>query len=726
MAVSQLPRRQQGFITNSDLSKLMSINATMKGYRYSKFSNYWVLDAKTKETQPLHPQQKSNIAYAKWSPTDPNVIAFVMENNIYLWKNGTVIQVTENGSPTLYHGVPDWVYEEEVLESNSALWFSPDGEYIAFLTFDDEKVPVYTVPYYMRSPAKALPYSRQKHIRYPKPGYPNPLVSASLFKVSEPTKFIDIPITNTFPIDDLVVGEVAWLTDTHEHIMIRCFNRIQNHDKHLLYWVATGEAKILRSRNADDGWLDNTKSLKYVGKAGNSTSNDTFYVDLSDKDGWNHLYIYDVTGSFPKQLTFGQWEVRQIDKIDRKTNQVYYSSTEHHPTESHPYSVSLVTGERKPLVKAKEAAHWEASYSQDGSYVVLNYMGPEVPYQELYSTNATSGPPIRVLENNAGLTARLAEYALPKIKYMDLAHPTGVKLSAMLRFPPNFSPEKRYPVLLTPYGGPGSQQVRKTFATPDWNAYVTSDSDLEYVTFTVDNRGTGFRGRSFRNFYYKGMGTVDAEDQIWAAEDLAKKNPWVDKAHIGIWGWSNGGYIAAKVVEKNSDIISFAIATAPTSDCALYDSIYAERFMGMKTQNEAAWERAAIRNATGFRNIPGGLLIQHGTGDDNVHIAHTYTMVDMLMGAGVGPDKLQVQPFTDSDHNIQYNKDSAFMYRQLTKKLFDEKNRKPPGKVYEWEAVQHNVLTAEDLFPRRNLLMDQPIFQTKWTKTEMDFVDEIP
>jgi dipeptidyl-peptidase 4 len=701
----------------------MYSNSSTKGFRYSRLSNYWVQDIKTGQLRPLDPDQKGDIPLAKWSPKDPNVIAFVRKNNIYLWNDGKITTITTNGSPYIYNGVPDWVYEEEVIEARSTMWFSPDGEYIAFLSFDDTNVPTYSVPYYMNNHKNPQPYPFELKIRYPKPGFPNPTVTGQLFKVSDPSKMMDIPLDSAFPKDDIVVGELAWMTKGHDKLIVRCFNRIQNHDKHLLYEVPSGSSKIIRERDEKDGWLDNPKAMKYVGDVGGMSGNDTFYIDVSDKDGWTHIYVYPVNGGEPKQLTSGKWEIRSVDKVDTKNGFVYFSSTENHPTESHPYSVSLVTGEKKPLVKPDESAHWEASYSAGAEYVILNYLGPNVPYQELYFTNST-GPnkePIRILEENAALTNRLKEYALPKTKYMDLAHPSGYNLSAMLLFPPTFSEDKKYPVLLTPYGGPTSQEVKKTFQTPGWASFITSSPSLEFVTYTVDNRGTGFRGRAFRNFYYKAMGTVDAEDQIWAARELAKQ-PWVDTEHIGIWGWSNGGYLSAKVVEHNTDVIKFAIATAPTVDDKLYDSIYSERFMGHPDANKAEWERAAIRNATGFKNLPGGILIQHGTGDDNVHFAHTLGLLDMLMEQGCPPDKVTVQPYTDSDHNIRYGRDAEFMYKQLTQRLFAEKNRKPKKEEQEWdeESTKMKITDWVERVERdRNMLMEEPLFNAKWSRSEM-------
>jgi dipeptidyl aminopeptidase/acylaminoacyl peptidase len=277
--------------------------------------------------------------------------------------------------------------------------------------------------------------------------------------------------------------------------------------------------------------------------------------------------------------------------------------------------------------------------------------------------------------DNAKLLHDLEAYKLPNITYPELQHPDGYSLNAMLRLPANFSPEKKYPVLLTPYGGPGAQEVSKAFQALNWRAYIASDPELSYITLTVDNRGTGYKGRRFRSIVASNLGELEAQDQVWAAKELAK-NPWVDSDKIGIWGWSYGGYLSSKVIEVNDPIISLGLITAPVSDWRFYDSMYTERYMKTPSLNPEGYNKSRVHDSAGFKAIAGGFLIQHGTGDDNVHFQNSAALVDLLVGDTVSPDKMQVQWFTDSDHSIVYNQGNLFLYRQLTKKLYEEKNRK--------------------------------------------------
>jgi dipeptidyl-peptidase 4 len=203
----------------------------------------------------------------------------------------------------------------------------------------------------------------------------------------------------------------------------------------------------------------------------------------------------------------------------------------------------------------------------------------------------------------------------------------------------------------------------------------TPDPELQYITLTVDNRGTGYKGRAFRCSVTGDLGAREAADQIHAAKWLAANYPFVDADRIGMWGWSYGGYLTAKVIEANNPIISFGVSTAPVSDWRFYDSMYTERYMKTPDTNGEGYNRSAVRNTDGFKRLPGGFLVQHGTGDDNVHFQNAAVLVDLLMGAKVGPEKLEAAYFTDSDHSISRNGASTYLYKQLTEKLFKEKKR---------------------------------------------------
>lgn len=260
----------------------------------------------------------------------------------------------------------------------------------------------------------------------------------------------------------------------------------------------------------------------------------------------------------------------------------------------------------------------------------------------------------------------------------------------MQRLPAHFDPAKKYPILFNPYGGPGAQQVPKSWKSLNWNAYISSDPELEYVQWVVDGRGTGYKGRAFRALVARQLGTLEAQDQVWAAEQILQ-NEWADAEHVAIWGWSFGGYLSAKVVELDAGVFTLGLITAPVTDWRFYDSMYTERYMKTYAANAAGYNETAVRKAEGFKNIEGGFLVTHGLGDDNVHFQHTAVLADVLMGEGVSPDKFDSQFFTDSDHGISYNGDSAFLYKLLTKRIYEEKQRVPGEEEYgghQWSKRQ--------------------------------------
>ncbi|KAF9887099.1 diacylglycerol pyrophosphate phosphatase [Aspergillus nanangensis] len=680
----QAPANAYSYWISPDLSAVLWATNYTKQYRHSFFADYYIQDVTSFQSLPLVTDQKGDIQYAQWSPTG-DAIAFVRANNLFTWVNGSVTAITDDGSPDMFHGVPDWIYEEEILGDRSALWFSPDAEYLAFLSFNETGVPTYTVPYYMDNQKVAPPYPRELELRYPKVSETNPSVSLSILRLRDgELSSATIPI-DAFDPQELIIGEVAWLTDSHSTLAVKAFNRVQDQQKVVAVDVASGTTRVVHERDGTDGWLDNLLAMRYVGSPSN-TSREDYYIDISDHSGWAHLYLIPLSGKGPlRALTEGKWEVSAIVSIDPQRQLVYYLSTQHHSTERHLYSVSYRTFKITALVDDTVAAYWSASFSSKAGYYLLSYEGPDVPHQELYSVDQPQTP-LRTITSNADVIAKLSEYDLPQISWLELRLPSGETLNVMQRLPAGFSShrKKKYPVLFTPYGGPGAQQAGKTWQAMGFNAYIASDPELEYVTWTVDNRGTGYKGRQFRSQVAQQLGLLEAEDQVFAATELAQKNPWVDGEHIAIWGWSYGGYLTGKVLETNSGVFSLGLITAPVSDWRFYDSMYTERYMKTLATNAAGYNQSAIRRSAGFKQVGGGFLVQHGTGDDNVHFQNAAALVDRLMGEGVSPEKMQTQWFTDSDHNIRYNGGSEFLYKELAKRLYAEKNRGPPEKAHQW------------------------------------------
>ncbi|RPA96803.1 hypothetical protein L873DRAFT_1693372 [Choiromyces venosus 120613-1] len=617
-----------------------------KLYRHSFSADYYIWSVEGKKLAPLVEGQKGDVQFATWSPVG-DVIAYVRGNDLWVWKKGVSTRVTNDGGENVFNGVPDWVYEEEIFGDRFTLWFSPDGEYLAFLRLDETGVPTYTVPYYMAEQKVAPPYPKDLDIRYPKVGEKNPTVTFHLLEINNPSAPRKIEF-DTFAPDNLVITEVAWVAEKHEHVIFRTQNRVQDMEKLVLVDVESGGTRVVRERDATDGWLDNNLAITYI--PGLATPS---YVDISDHSGWPHIYLYPVSGGEPIALTSGDWEVTAIYATDVKRGLVHYQSTERHSTERHIFSVSLDGKSKKALVDITKEGYYDASFSSGGGYYILSYNGPNLPWQEL--RRIESDTPIRVMNDNTSLKSKLSAYALSEISWSTLKHPDGYELNFLERLPPKFRKGKKYPVLFDIYGGPGSQNTQKTFRqTVDFSAYLGADPELEYIVVSVDNRGTGYKGRKFRALVTGQLGKLEAEDQVWAAREYAKRD-YVDASKIAIRGWSYGGYLTGKVLELDSGAFSLGLITAPVSDWRFYDSMYTERYMKLLTTNAAGYNASAIRKTAGFKNVAGGFLIQHGTGDDNVHFQNSAALVDTLV----------------------------FLYKQLAKALYEERRRKNEGK-HQW------------------------------------------
>ncbi|EGO22671.1 hypothetical protein SERLADRAFT_350525 [Serpula lacrymans var. lacrymans S7.9] len=673
--------------------KYMLIKADhLKQWRWSSFGNYYVHNLETKTTYPLIPPTNPPVtAYATWSPIGQS-IAYVTNNDLYVLPSPTAsssaIRVTTAGNASLFHGVPDWVYEEEVFSNDFALWWSPDSSKVAFLRLDETLVDEYKFPVYNPTDDSSaiFPYTEEIVMKYPKPGYNNPLASIHVFDLAtyleeNESNASEFPIENaTFelewegrhPAENSIIGQIKWLGN--DTLILKEVNRAADDGNVVLFNLGNASGvdattgTVVRKlgkdgEEGDDGWIESDQYIYPLPES--LTGGSPAYLDVvPDANGYNHIALFNpADSSTPRFLTSGTWEVTSgIKAVDAERGLVYFQAAT--PSiERHIYSVSLaldssfIPAEPTPLTDTSSPSSYSASFSPEAGFYLLSYQGPNVPWQRVIQVDNTGANPIH--NKNPQLNETLSRFEAAVVTYTTIES-DGYELNVKEIRPPRMddSGRTKYPVMFFQYGGPGSQKVDVNF-NRDWQDYLACG--YQYITVIVDGRGTGYKGRKLRNPVRNNLGYWEAQDQINAARIWAGKD-YIDPKRIGIWGWSYGGFMSSKVVEADAGIHSLAIAVAPVTSWRLYDSIYTERYMGLPEKNPAGYINASISHVEGFHNVD--YLLAHGSGDDNVHYANSAHLLDMLTRAQVRNFRFRM--FTDSDHSINLRGANRELYEYMT------------------------------------------------------------
>lgn len=657
-----------------DLTRAVIKTNWVHGWRHSSFAIFWILDVETQSITPLF-NTHDKLSFASWSPTSDKV-AFVFDNNVYVKDllSGTISQITDDGSANVFNGKPDWVYEEEVFASDNVLWWSPDGKILTFLKFNDASVPEFPIPFYAQEGHEVYP--KMVSLKYPKPGYSNPIVDVVIAQLPETSgsafklRKAHLP---TKQIQDKIITEVLWVSN--DKVLVKTSNRASDVlEIFLIPAVGNEPATMIRSYNATDAWFEVTSNAIFVPKNPDLGRYTDGYIDIVDHNGYNHLaYFLPPENPTPFMLTSGQWEVLK-NYVDLQKNIVYFTATIASSVERHFYSVNLLdvfhhTGLPEVTSITNGTKWYSGSFSSGSRFLLLNDMGPDVPLQKLVDLH--SGKVIRVLEENKLVQAALKDFDLPTSNvsvvtlYPDDDKTKAIQANMIEILPPSFDPTKKYPVLFYVYGGPGSQLVTQTFAI-DFS-YVVS-AQLNAVVVTVDGRGTGFNnintdmGSRYKFTVRDRLGHFEPIDQIAAAKEWASR-PYVDKRRIAIWGWSYGGFLTLKTLEKDVDrAFSYGVSVAPVTQWRLYDSIYTERYMRTPEDNPEGYKTASISDTDSFKNVT-RFLMMHGSGDDNVHFQNSLRLLDEFNLHLV--ENFDFMVFPDSDHSMGYHNGYKVVYDRI-------------------------------------------------------------
>ena len=570
----------------------------------------------------------------KFSP-DGTRVGFVRENNIFVvdLATGVETQLTSDGAEHLINGRFDWVYEEEFGISDGWQW-SPDGRSIAYWQVDERPEPEFHMMDYMTIHDDVIP------MRYPKAGEANPVVKIGVVSVeTKRAAWMDLG-ANT----DVYVPRMAWSPDG-QTLVIHRLNRLQNKLELLSANPSTGAARVTFTEQ-EKTWIEERYEMRFVGTHGD-------FLWISERDGYSHIYLFGPEGTLSRQVTTGAWDVSSIAAVDEAKKVVYFTGTVKSPLEVHLYRIGLdVSG---PQQITREGFSHSTNLAPDMKHYVDSYSNVATPPRSaMYLMDGTF---VRAMEENR--PDPYAAYRLGEHTFFTFTTTDGVTLNGSMIKPPDFDAAKKHPVLFYVYGGPGSQTVLNSWGGSNylWHQLL---AEKGYIVVSVDGRGTGARGKAFKEIVYRKLGAWEVNDQVEAAKYLGTL-PYVDKTRIGIWGWSYGGYMAALTLFKGADVFKSAVAVAPVTDWKFYDSIYGERYMGLPQENPDGYKESSPITHAG--KLKGNLLIVHGTTDDNVHWQNTMQLVDALQKAG---KQFRTMFYVDKNHGIAGGNTRVHLFEMLT------------------------------------------------------------
>ena len=646
--------RIDGYIFSPDGKRILIQTDTRYIYRRSFTATYYIYEVQNNKMGPLSigGEQQTPL----FSP-DGNMIAFVRQNNIFLVKllyDNAESQITTDGERnSIINGIPDWVYEEE-FSTNRSMVFTADSRQLVWIKYDESKVKEFSFQWFRGSNPtmdEYLTYPGSYVYKYPKAGEDNSKVGVYSFDIkSRKTRQIDVPLDADGYIPRIV------MTSDPTKVAVFTLNRHQDDMRIYMANPLTTLSKLVVQDKVD----------KYVKQESMCavTFTDQHILVPSERDGYNHIFIYTLNGQLKRQVVKGHFEVTDIYGMDDKTGDVFYAANELGPQDKQVY-VSHANGKTERLT-SKEGQN-NATFSRGFRYFINIWSDLNNP--PVYTLNDSRGRILHTMIDNKALKEKYQSYGLGTKELFSFTTSEGVKLNGWMVKPADFSPSKRYPVIMFQYGGPGSQQVLNY-----WNIGAAGQGAIleqymaqqGYIVACVDNRGTGGRGAEFEKCTYLRLGEKEAFDQVEAALWLGQQ-PYVDKDRIGMWGWSYGGWNTLMSMSEGRPVFCAGVAVAPPTCWRYYDSVYTERYMRTPKENKSGYDE--VNPIARAAKLHGALLICHGLADDNVHFQNTAEYTEALIQA----DKdFKENIYVNRNHGISGGNTRNHLYRQIIQ-WFDEK-----------------------------------------------------
>ncbi|MBN2891251.1 MAG: S9 family peptidase [Bacteroidales bacterium] len=628
---------------SDDETKILIYTDDEDIYRHSFVANFYVYDLTSKKLTAISENGKQQIA--SFSP-DGQKVAFMRDNNLYIKDLVSLEekQITFDGEKNkIINGAPDWVYEEE-FGYNQAYQWSPNGKYIGFVRFDETNVREFSILKYAGEKPHNSEYELYPGVytyKYPKAGEDNSRVTVHVYNLEkESTVKVDV-----CKKPDFYVPRIFWNADGSRLIVER-LNREQNELSIIVANPEDGQVKPLFSENnkyyIGDEIYDNIIFLE----------DGEHIIVMSERDGYRHLYLYNVNGELVNQITKGEWDVIEYLGYDADKKIVYYQSAESSPLNRDIYSIKI-DGKKKTKINTVDGTN-DVEFSNGFKYYILTFSDINTPsYITLHNSK---GNVIRVLEDNATLKQDVEAFGGVNKTLFKFTTSEGIELNAYKIVPPDFDETKIYPAIVTQYSGPNSQRVLNTWSY-SWENYLAQQG---FVIIGVDPRGTGGRGEEFRKVTFKQLGKYETIDLIETAKYIGSL-PYINKDKLGLWGWSYGGFMVLNVMTKGKGIYNTGVSVAPVTNWRYYDNIYTERYMGKPQDNASGYDDNSPLNYAA--DLEGNLLLAFGTADDNVHPQNSFEMIAKLVEA---EKQFTTLPYPNRNHGIYGGNTSIHLYTMKT------------------------------------------------------------
>ena len=640
-------KQLDGYTLSPDGKRMLIQTNTHKIYRRSFTADYYIYTIQSRKLEKLStggPQQ-----IPTWSP-DGNQIAFVRDNNIFLVKllyDNAESQITKDGKfNEIINGVPDWVYEEE-FSTNRSLCFTADSRMLCWIKYDERKVKEYSLQLFMGShpTMKANEvYPGTYTYKYPKAGEDNSIVSVWSYEIqTHKTNRLQVPLEGD--------GYIPRIKSTNDANRIIVFTMNRHQDVLNLYAVnpRTTLSQLLIKEQGD-------KYVKEEAMEGIAIGQNSILLP-SDRDGYMHLYLYNMNGSLIRKIGDGNYDITSIYGYDETTGDVYYQAAGINPHDRQIF-VSHKNGKTERLT---DTNGWnKAVFSGDYKYFLNTWSNYNTPY--VFTIRDNKGKVLSTPVDNKELKGKVKTYGFNGRETFSFTTSEGVKLDGWMVKPKDFDTNKKYPVILFQYSGPGSQQVIDA-----WNAGSMGNggafdyylAQQGFIVVCVDGRGTGGRGAAFEKCTYLRIGELESRDQVETALWLGKQS-YIDKERIGIWGWSFGGFNTLMSMSEGRPVFKAGVAVAPPTNWRYYDTIYTERYMRTPKENGSGYATNPIQRANALH---GALLICHGMADDNVQPQNTMEYTEALIQA----DKdFKENIYTNRNHGIYGGNTRTHLLRQIS------------------------------------------------------------